>query len=104
MPASHQDEATFPASRDEVFQACLTAVPQCGFRVVASKPETGEITARSKMGIRSWGEHITITVSADGGVGISSSCRGVQVIDYGKNKANVTALLTALGSLLPVRH
>jgi len=100
MPASHQSSMTFPAARDEVFQACMKAVSQCGFRVVESNPEAGQIKARTRMGLRSWGENITI-ISADGRADIKSSCRGIQVIDYGKNKANINALFSALRLLLP---
>ncbi len=101
MPASHQGSTTFPAGRDEVYQACLQAVGQCGFRTLEASPGAGRIEARSRMGLRSWGENITITVSSGGRVNISSTCRGVQVIDYGKNKANVNALLAAIGQHLP---
>jgi hypothetical protein len=90
---------TFPASRDEIFQACIKAVPQCGFRIVESSPGAGQIKAKTTMGLRSWGENIII-ISADGRADIKSSCRGIQVIDYGKNKANVNALFSALGLLL----
>lgn len=103
MPASYQGSMTFPAGRDEIFQACMTAVPQCGFRVAESNAAAGHIEARSKMGMRSWGENITITAGAAGAVDIKSSCRGIQLIDYGKNKANVNALFSALGLLLPPR-
>jgi hypothetical protein len=101
MPASHQRNMTFSASRDEVFQACMKAVSQCGFRIAESNPEAGQIEAKARMGMRSWGEHITITASTAGRVDIKSSCRWIQVIDYGKNKANVNALFSALGLLLP---
>jgi len=53
------------------------------------------------MGMRSWGEKITITVGADGRTDIKSACRGIQLIDYGKNKANVNALFAAIGQSLP---
>jgi len=101
MVASHQGSMTFPASRDEAFEACTKAVSQCGFRIAESNPEAGQIEARTRMGLRSWGERITITISAEGRADIKSSCRGIQVVDYGKNKANVNALFSALGSLLP---
>ncbi len=101
MPRSHQSSMTFPVGRDEVFQACMKAVSQCGFRITQSNPEAGQIEARARMGLRSWGENITITVSPEGRADIKSSCRGIQVIDYGKNKANVNALFSALGLLLP---
>lgn len=97
MPASYQGSMTVPAPRNEVFEACVRAVPQCGFRLVQSDPETGEIQARSSMGLRSWGEKISINVGAGGRVDIRSVCRGIQMVDYGKNKANVNALLSALG-------
>jgi hypothetical protein len=101
MPASHQTSLAVSADRGEVFDTCLRAVDQCGFRVTAANKETGQIEARTKMGMRSWGEIITITVGTDGTVGIKSQCRGVQMVDYGKNKANVNAFSAALGALLP---
>ena len=103
MPASHQRSMTFPAGKDEVFQACMKAVSQCGFRIAESHPEAGQIEARAKIGMRSWGERITITTSAAGKVDIQSTCRWIQIVDYGKNKANVNALFSALGLLLPPR-
>jgi hypothetical protein len=101
MPVSRQSSMTFSAGRDEVFQACIKAVSQCGFRIVESNPEAAQIKARTRVGLRSWGENITIIVSADSTVDIKSSCRGIQVVDYGKNKANINALFSALGQLLP---
>jgi hypothetical protein len=101
MPASHESSMTFPAGGDEVFQACMKAASDCGFRIAESNPEAGQIEARTKMGLRSWGEIITVTISAGGRADIKSSCRGIQIVDYGKNKANVNALFSALGPLLP---
>jgi hypothetical protein len=101
MPASHESYMTFASTKDEVFQAAMTALPQCGFSIAGSDPATGRISAKTKIGIRSWGEIITIAISSDGRTDIKSSCRGIQMVDYGKNKANVSALLSALGQLLP---
>jgi hypothetical protein len=102
MPASYQGSMTFPAGNDDVFQACLQAVPQCGFRIAESHPEARLIKARARMSMRSWGENVTITTRTDGRADIKSSCRWwIQVIDYGKNKTNVNALFSALRLLLP---
>src|SRR5215472_10254449 len=101
MAASHQGSMVFPAGKDELFQACMRAVSQCGFTVGTVAPESGQITATASMGMRSWGEKITITVGADGRADIKSTCRGIQLIDYGKNKANVNALFAAIGQSLP---
>ena len=101
MPASYQYGTNFPAGMDEVFQACVKAVSQCGFRIAGSDLEAGQIKARSKISMRSWGEKITITTSAAGRVDIKSACYWIQVVDWGKNRANVSALFSALGQLLP---
>lgn len=101
MPASYQSSMTVPAPRNEVFEACLKAVPQAGFRLLQSNPEAGQIQARASMGLRSWGENISISVGPDGRVDVRSACRGIQMIDYGKNKSNVSKLFAALGPLLP---
>ena len=50
MPASHQRSMTFPAGKDEVFQACMKAVSQCGFRIAESHPEAGQIEAKARVG------------------------------------------------------
>jgi hypothetical protein len=101
VPASYQYGIDFPGGRDEVFQACVKAVSQCGFRIAGSDPEAGQIEARSKMGLRSWGEKITLRTSAAGRVDIKSTCYWIQVVDWGKNEANVHALFSALVQLLP---
>jgi len=98
--ASYQHGMNFPAGVDEVFQACVKAVSQCGFRIAGSDPESGQVEARAKISMRSWGEKIIITTSAAGRVDIKSTCFLIQVVDWGKNKDNVNALFSALGQLL----
>jgi hypothetical protein len=97
MFRSHQGSMTFPAGRDEVFQACMKAVSQCGFRIARSNPESGQIEARAGMGLLSWGENITITVSTEGRVDIKSSFPKIQVIDYGKTGRTLTHCFPRLG-------
>lgn len=101
MPVSHQGSMVFPESREEVFQACLKAISECGFHMRGSNQETGHIWARSGMSLRSWGERIEITIGNDSRIDVKSSCYGIQIIDYGKNKANVNQLFAALEPLLP---
>jgi hypothetical protein len=91
----------FPVGRDQLFQACVNAVSQCGFKLGAVDPGSGHITATAGMGMKSWGEKITITVGAEGRTDITSTCRGIQLVDYGKNKANLNALFAAIGQSLP---
>ena len=53
------------------------------------------------MSVRSWGEDITVTVGTDGTAEIMSECRfPTQILDWGKNRANVTQLLSTLRSTL----
>ena len=101
MPVNREDSMTFSAGRNDVYQASMQAASQCGFNITESDPQAGQIKATTKMGLRSWGEHITISVSADGKANIKSSCRGIQLVDYGKNKANINAFFAALEPLLP---
>jgi hypothetical protein len=101
MPANREDSRTFSAGKDEVYQASMQAASQCGFNIKESDQAAGQIKATTGMGLRSWGEHITISVSADGRANIKSSCRGIQLVDYGKNKANINAFFAALEPLLP---
>jgi hypothetical protein len=103
VSASYQRGANFPAGKDELFQACVKAVSQCGFRIARSDPEAGQIEARSKVSLRSWGEKITIATSAAGRVDIKSTCYWIQIVDWGKNEANVDRLFSALLTLIPAQ-
>jgi hypothetical protein len=91
---------TFPQEWMKFFKPVCKQY-QCGFRIAGSDPEAGQIEARSKMSMRSWGEKITITTSAAGRADIKSTCYWIQTVDWGKNKANVNALFSALRQLLP---
>jgi hypothetical protein len=74
VPASYQHGTNFPAGMDEVFQAYAKAVSQCGFHITGSDSEAGQIKARSKISMLSWGEKITITTRAASRVDIKSTC------------------------------
>lgn len=62
-------------------------------------------TARVPINFSSWGENITIVLSPlDGGtrVSVRSTCAfPLQVVDWGKNRRNVTHILASIESRLP---
>jgi hypothetical protein len=100
MAASYQASLTFPVGGEQLFQACMNALSQCGFSVTGADPSAGLISAKANMSFLSWGEIITLAVAPDGRVDMKSSCRGIQLIDYGKNKRNINALSAALSRAL----
>ncbi len=101
MSARYKISMTFPVGEQRLFQACLQSVSRCGFRVITSDPQAPLIRARAQMSFLSlFGEIITMSVVAEGTVNIVSSTRGMQLLDYGKNKRNVRALSAALSRSL----
>jgi hypothetical protein len=100
MGASYEGSMAFPASGAAVFQACMQAVPQSGFKLKGSDEASGQIYARKGLSLMSWGESITITVTADGRVTIKSSSLPFQLVAYGRNQGNVNKLFAAIGPLV----
>ena len=62
------------------------------------KEETAEaISATVSVGVRSYGETVTIHFISPQSISVKSQCSiPTQCFDFGKNKANVSAFLTAL--------
>ena len=54
-----------------------------------------KIEGHTSLSLSSWGESITIEIS-DRNISIESTCVGNQLVDWGKNKKNVEALLEQL--------
>ncbi|MFG2045220.1 hypothetical protein [Dactylosporangium sp. NPDC048998] len=99
MAARFRAEETLPGTREQIVTVSVAALQACRFVVIDSDGDRGWIRARAPINVRSWGEDITVTVGADGQVEIVSECRlATQILDWGKNRANVAQLLSKLRS------
>jgi hypothetical protein len=98
-------EADFDADAGMVFDAFSAAVASLRARVERQDREAGRLEARTRMGIRSWGERVTVEVSRGSGgrthVVVSSKLRA-QLVDWGKNKENVERIMRVASATLPV--
>lgn len=88
----------YPNLYDDVFDAILQTIADCGFRKESTNRSSGHIVTSTGISLRSWGERMEIQVSeADNGteVYISSSPR-LQLIDWGKSSENIDSLFAAI--------
>lgn len=92
----------YHASYNKAFDCVIQAVNDCGFSIVTKNRQTGIINLSTGFSFRSWGETITIQISAfDGIVKISiESASKAQLIDWGKNHENIDAIITTLDQCL----
>lgn len=105
MGVSYRYNRGYPRTREEVFRACLEAVRQSGFRVRKSDPHGGWIRASARMGFRSWGESIDVSLDREGRVDVTSeSLFPFTVADWGKNRDNVYRILDRVGLILSTRE
>ena len=101
MTVSYRYNMRFPGTREQISQACLEAVRQSGFKIRESDPAAGQITARARVNLRSWGENIHVYVDAEDRVDVTSESRfPLTVADWGKNRWNVERIFARLASLL----
>jgi hypothetical protein len=95
FPAYHTDGFTASDAVD-LRAAILESIESLDWTVRADAGD--RITASTGMGIRSFGEKITIAFLGENRISITSRCALVtQCLDWGKNKANVGRLLSELG-------
>ncbi len=97
----------FPAYHSEVYSAGtgkytdLRAAVKATLAAVSwsTKEETGaHILAATRMGLRSWGERVLIDFLPDNSIRVTSKCVfPLQVVDWGKNKANVARFIAEIG-------
>ena len=101
MTKRYRYNRAFSGTREQVFQACLEAVTQCGFRIDSSSPVGGQIRAQTRVSFRSWGENIVVAIDSEGRVDIMSESKVIFTTnDWGKNEANVEKLFSRIALLL----
>ena len=101
MTVSYRHTMRLPGTREQISQACLEAVRQSGFKIRESDLAAGQISARAGVNFRSWGENIHVYVDTEDRVDITSESRfPLTVVDWGKNRWNVTRIFARLTSLL----
>jgi hypothetical protein len=97
-------EADFDADAGTVFDAFAAAVAALRARVERQDRDAGLLEARTRMGMRSWGERLTVEVTRGSGgrthVAVSSKLRA-QLVDWGKNRENVDRIMRAASAALP---
>ena len=102
MTVSYRYNMRFPGTREQISQACVEAVRQCGFKVRASNLAAGWVEASAGISLRSWGEDIYVQVDREDRVDVTSESRvPFTTNDWGKNKSNVDRIFARLASLLP---
>lgn len=88
-----------------VFARVCEALPAAGFRVLGADPATGVVQATSDLSAASWGENLTVQLGSarDGEttVVIHSNLK-FGLVDWGKNKRNVTRIRNELRQRLGI--
>lgn len=101
MANSFEAGEQFANNYDQIFPKCQEAVYRSGFNLIKSDISSGHIEAKVGMGLRSFGENISIQVDQKGTVVVRSECAiSTTMVDWGKNKDNVTKFFDSLSALL----
>ncbi len=100
MAAKKEHGFSVQGSFERVFDAAARATQHCGWRLDVSQPQTGSLRAIHGMNLMTYGEKIDVSVRPrpDGvcDVWVKSECRGIQMVDYGRNRKNIDAFVSAL--------
>lgn len=104
MGIKNDDAAMFPKNWFEVYQTAVNVIPTIPKMKVKSADENrGRIIAGKGMSMRSWGEEVIVDVwevsPMKAGVRVTSQLKA-QLVDWGANKKNVTAVIDAIASEL----
>lgn len=91
---------------DQVFQASGQALFMAGAKVNSADYNTGVYTASFGVGMRSWGENMTVFIGRTEigcSLNIRSECiNPIQLMDWGKNNQNIQTLTRELSRILQV--
>ena len=102
MGIKNEATATYAKPWTEVFQAAQSALPaSTKMQVRQADPATGLIVLSRPMSAMSWGEDVQVqvweTAPGQAGVRVSSQLK-FGLVDWGKNKKNIQAILQSIGS------
>ena len=88
----------YPHSYEDVFNATILAISDCGFVKDSVDISSGIIFASTKASIWSWGEIMEIYIfEKENGTEISiSSTPKLQLMDWGKSSENIEFLFSAI--------
>lgn len=93
----------FSKAYDEIFAKCKEAIDHGGFLLKEADLTSGRIRGTTRAGWRSFGENIDIQVDQAGTVLVHSECTmPTQLVDWGKNRDNVTSFFDNLSGLLDI--
>jgi hypothetical protein len=97
-------QLSIPHAYPQVFQACVQVVANSRFRISTADPERGKIFASRGMSWLSYGEDLAIQVwqqAPDAPCGLEITSTLIYgLVDWGRNRKNVEAIVAALPSLL----
>ena len=103
MPRKQTDTREFAGEQAAVFHAAVSALEAQQMSISAADPATGAIEASTGTTMRSWGEDLSIQVTAGepGKVGVTITSKvKLQLVDWGKNKKNIDALFGSIDAVL----
>jgi hypothetical protein len=99
MLPKFEAQKSYSVRHDILFIKCQEALSLCKFVLKDSNHLSGQLIAKTKLNLWSWGEKVTIQVYQDGSVAVISACT-VQLVDYGRNQKNVEMFFNTLNNLL----
>lgn len=95
---------SFSENKRTVFNGCLTALDNLDCDIKSNNFGSGKITASMSGGLLSYGNNLEIIVETKDNnktkVSITSSSKGIQVIDWGTNSGNEEDFITELTNIL----
>lgn len=84
-----QGSKIFKKSLNEVHNASVKALKDCGFTINEKKGNV--IKASSDISLASWGEDIEVSLSAKtNGIEVKATSEASQIFDWGKNEENIS--------------
>jgi rhomboid protease GluP len=99
FPASYETEIEVTGSHIDIRDAILRSFELLSWPF-NSDESVNFITARVHSSLASWGEEFTVSLAEEPVISLKSSCRGIQVLDWGKNKRNVEKFVEVFNTRL----